>query len=92
MKKILFSALILITTLLVVFTACACGKNKGGNENGEANEEAVALFLNGKISFTDISDLVYETVVNYRNPSDFGLSDIIEANFSTRELVKNKII
>ncbi len=57
-----------------------------------ANEEAVALFLNGKISFTDISDLVYETVVNYRNPSDFGLSDIIEANFSTRELVKNKII
>ena len=42
MKKILFSALILITTLLVVFTACACGKNKGGNENGEANEEAVA--------------------------------------------------
>ena len=57
-----------------------------------ANEEAVAFFLNGKISFTDISDLVYETVVNYRNPSDFGLSDIIEANFSTRELVKNKII
>ena len=39
MKRILFSALILITTLLVVFTACACGKNKGGNENVE-NEEA----------------------------------------------------
>lgn len=57
-----------------------------------ANEEAVALFLNGKISFTDISDLVYETVENYRNLSDFTLSDIIEANFTTRELVKNKII
>lgn len=57
-----------------------------------ANEEAVALFLNGKISFTDISDLVYETVENYRTPSEFSLSDIIEANFSTRELVKNKII
>ena len=57
-----------------------------------ANEEAVALFLNGKISFTDIADLVCETVENYRNPSAFALSDIIEANFSTRELVKNKII
>ena len=57
-----------------------------------ANEEAVALFLNEKISFTDISDLVYDTVENYRNPSDFKLSDIIEANFSTRELVRNKII
>ena len=57
-----------------------------------ANEEAVALFLNGKISFADISDLVYETVENYRNLSDFTLSDIIEANFTTRELVKNKII
>ena len=55
------------------------------------NEEAVALFLNGKISFTDISDLVCETVDNYRNPSEFSLSDIIEANFSIRELVKNKI-
>ena len=57
-----------------------------------ANEEAVALFLNGKISFTEIADLVSETVNQYRNPAEFGLSDIIEANFKTRELVKNKII
>ena len=57
-----------------------------------ANEEAVALFLNGKISFTDISDLVYETVENYQNISNFTISDVIEANFKTRELVKNKII
>ena len=57
-----------------------------------ANEEAVALFLNGKISFTDISDLVHETVMNYRNYANFTLSDIIQTNFLTRELVKNKII
>ncbi len=57
-----------------------------------ANEEAVALFLNGKISFTDISDLVHETVMNYRNYTNFTLSDIIQTNFLTRELVKNKII
>ena len=57
-----------------------------------ANEEAVALFLNGKISFTEIADLVSETVNQYRNPSEFGLSDIIEANFKTRELVRTKII
>jgi len=57
-----------------------------------ANEEAVAHFLNGKIGFTDISDIVCEMVNNYRNPSEFGLSDIIKANDTTRELVKNKII
>ena len=57
-----------------------------------ANEEAVALFLNEKISFTEIADLVSETVNQYRNPSEFGLSDIIEANFKTRELVRTKII
>ena len=57
-----------------------------------ANEEAVAMFLNGKISFADISDLVYETVENYQNISKFTISDVIEANSKARELVRNKII
>ena len=57
-----------------------------------ANEEAVAMFLKGKISFTDISELVCEITENYQNKKDFTLSDIEEANILARELVKKKII
>ena len=57
-----------------------------------ANEEAVAMFLKGKISFTDISELVCEITENYQNKKDFTLSDIEEANILARELAKNKII
>ena len=57
-----------------------------------ANEEAVSMFLEEKISFTEISELVFEIVEQYRNIEDFTLSDIENANFSARELVRNKII
>ena len=57
-----------------------------------ANEEAVAMFLKGRISFTEISDLVCEITENYQNKKDFTLSDIEEANILARELVKAKII
>ena len=69
--------------------------NKGGIlpcVMNAANEEAVAMFLKGKISFTEISDLVCEITENYQNKKDFTLSDIEEANILARELVKNKII
>ncbi len=57
-----------------------------------ANEEAVALFLKGKIKFTEISELVCEIVDNYQNIRNFTLSDVEEANVLARELVKTKII
>lgn len=57
-----------------------------------ANEEAVAMFLKEKISFTEISELVCEITENYQNKKDFTLSDIEEANILARDLVKNKII
>lgn len=57
-----------------------------------ANEEAVELFLKEKIRFTEISELVFEIVENYKNIENFTLSDIEEANILARELVKNKII
>lgn len=57
-----------------------------------ANEEAVSLFLKEKITFSEISELVCETVEQYRNIPDPTLSDIEEANILARELVKNKII
>ena len=57
-----------------------------------ANEEAVSLFLNGKISFTEISNLVLETMNCYPFIDHPNLSDIQKANFEAREMVKNKII
>ena len=57
-----------------------------------ANEEAVAMFLKGKLSFTEISELVSEITENYQNKKDFTLSDVEEANILARELVKKKII
>ena len=57
-----------------------------------ANEEVVAMFLKGKMSFTEISELVCEVTENYQNKKDFTLSDVEEANILARELVKKKII
>ena len=57
-----------------------------------ANEEAVAMFLKEKLSFTEISELVCEITENYQNKKDFTLSDVEEANILARELVKKKII
>ncbi len=67
---------------------------RGGNcpavMNG-ANEEAVALFLDGKISFTRLFDLVINATesVNYiDNPS---LDDIIASDKAAREFVSSNI-
>ena len=57
-----------------------------------ANEEAVGLFLKGSIRFTDIFDLVSETVNQYINIDHPTLVEIESANISAREIVRNKII
>ncbi|MBQ8496862.1 MAG: 1-deoxy-D-xylulose-5-phosphate reductoisomerase [Clostridia bacterium] len=57
-----------------------------------ANEEAVGLFLQEKIRFTEISDLVSETVNGYINIDHPTLAEIETANISARKLVRNKII
>ena len=56
-----------------------------------ANEEAVVLFLNRKIRFTDIFDIVENTVRSYRNLANPTLSEIEETNLSVREAVKSAI-
>ena len=57
-----------------------------------ANEEAVSLFLNGKISFAEIPNLVSETMNSYPFIEHPDLFDIQKANFEAREMVKTKII
>ncbi len=53
-----------------------------------ANEEAVYLFLNHKISFTDIMDMVKEVVMSYKNIDNPNLEDIETADRNARELIK----
>lgn len=56
-----------------------------------ANEEAVSLFLNHKISFLDIGRLVYKTMEQAENRHNFDLDDIINIDRWAREQVKRQV-
>ena len=64
-------------------TACAV-------MNG-ANEEAVALFLQDKIGFYDIYELVAKAVAEVPNVAEPTLEDILEADRLARACVRNNI-
>ena len=74
--------------------ACKKAIKRGGlapaAANG-ANEEAVKLFLNKKISFTDIGDLVYSAMMNQEDKNLFTLSDVIEATDKAKRYVLSQI-
>ncbi len=71
---------------------CIEAINKGGLAptavNG-ANEEAVRLFLEGRIKFLKIADLVEKALLNVNNKKEFTLEDILETDKLARELVKS---
>ena len=71
---------------------CIEAINQGGLAptavNG-ANEEAVRLFLEGKIRFLEIAQSVEKALLNVNNKKDFTLEDILEADKTARECVKN---
>lgn len=56
-----------------------------------ANEEAVHLFLDGKIGFTDIFSLVQEVTNAFANLTDPTLSDILSADQAARERVREAV-
>ena len=56
-----------------------------------ANEEAVALFLDRRIGFNDIYDIVREAVSTLGGLPADTLSDILAADAAARELVKEKL-
>ncbi len=70
---------------------CIKAINEGGIAptvvNG-ANEEAVRLFLDGKIKFLQIADLVEKALNSVDNKKDFTLEDIFEADKLAREIVR----
>ncbi len=53
-----------------------------------ANEEAVYLFLDHKISFCDIMDMVAEVVCSYKNITSPTIEQIEEADLISREAVR----
>lgn len=56
-----------------------------------ANEEAVQLFLNEKIKFLDIAEIIEETIGAHKNISNPDLDSIIAADLWARNYVQNKI-
>lgn len=73
---------------------CIKAINEGGLAptavNG-ANEEAVRLFLEGKIKFLEIAELVEKALQSVNNKKEFNLDDILETDKQARELVRNYI-
>ncbi len=70
---------------------CIKAINEGGLAptavNG-ANEEAVRLFLEGKIKFLQIADFVEKALLSVNNKKEFTLDDILETDRLARELVR----
>ncbi len=56
-----------------------------------ANEQAVKLFLEGKIKFLQIAELVEKALVSAQNKKDFTLEDILETDKLARECVLKNI-
>lgn len=54
-----------------------------------ANEMAVELFLKKKISFTDIGDIIEESLKKNNGIDDYNLNDVFNADKSARENVLN---
>ena len=73
---------------------CIEAINEGGLAptavNG-ANEEAVALFLQGKIKFLQIADLVEKALAEVKNKRDYTVEDIFETDKAARKLVRESI-
>jgi 1-deoxy-D-xylulose-5-phosphate reductoisomerase len=74
----------------ICLKACIEAIQKGGLAptvvNG-ANEQAVALFLDGKISFLEIGKVVYESLSIVPNQNNFTVDDIINTDQLAREFV-----
>ncbi|MBR4099963.1 MAG: 1-deoxy-D-xylulose-5-phosphate reductoisomerase [Clostridia bacterium] len=56
-----------------------------------ANEQAVKLFLEGKIKFLQIADLVEKALESANNKKEFTLEDILETDKLSRECVLNNL-
>ncbi len=56
-----------------------------------ANEEAVRLFLEGKISFTEIGDIAEKMLAQTGHTDEYALDDVIEADKRAREFARSLV-
>lgn len=54
-----------------------------------ANEEAVALFLDGKIKFLQIAEMAEKALNSVNNKKEYTIEDVFEADRAARELIRN---
>lgn len=54
-----------------------------------ANEEAVALFLAGKIKFLQIAEMAEKALISVNNKKEYTIEDVFEADRAARELIRN---
>lgn len=54
-----------------------------------ANEEAVALFLSGKIKFLQIAEMAEKALNSVNNKKEYTIEDVFEADRAARELIRN---
>ena len=54
-----------------------------------ANEEAVALFLAGKIKFLQIAEMAQKALNSVNNKREYTIEDVFEADKAARELIRN---
>ncbi|MBQ8837505.1 MAG: 1-deoxy-D-xylulose-5-phosphate reductoisomerase [Clostridia bacterium] len=55
-----------------------------------ANEAAVALFLNDKIRFYEIAEVVEAAMNSFANKADFTIEDVFEADREVRDRIKSE--
>lgn len=68
--------------------------DKGGNSPSimnAANEVAVSAFLNEKIKFTEIYSIIYKTLEKSSYIENPDISQLVESDFSAREIANNFI-
>ena len=54
-----------------------------------ANEEAVSLFLRGKIKFLQIAEMAEKALISVNNKRDYTIEDVFEADRAARKLIRN---
>lgn len=70
--------------------ACQAGRTGGIMTTilNSANEEAVAMFLNGKIKFLDIGDIIEDSLEKFEN-GPVTIENILETDVKVRSYIKN---
>ena len=73
---------------------CIYAAEKGGLKPCAANgadEVAVKMFLQGKIRFTDIGELIKKAVDNQKDVKTYNIDDVFEADKAAKEFVLSVI-